>query len=193
MVNRVKVRKMSREEWIVAAFELISTDGFEAIRVEPLAARLGVTKGSFYHHFDNRRSLHLAMLDAWEQRGTTEIIDDVEHTTDDSHERIRQLAHRTVMVDSEADAVENAIRAWAARDEVAAEAAMRVDQRRLDYTAALLRDIGIPAPLARRRAKLFYRVLIGEFSWRHAGGPAMTEREIDEAVDHLTSPATEPR
>ena len=59
-------------------------------------------------------------------------------------------------------AIETAIRVWAATDEVAAAAVARVDERRLDYTVGLLRATGLTAAVARRRARLLYRVLIGE-------------------------------
>lgn len=179
---------MSRSEWLAGGFEALREGGFETLRVEPLATRLGVTKGSFYHHFDNRRALHIAMLDAWEAIGTSDIIVEVDQATDDPGERLRTLAHRTIAGSPEGDSIENAVRAWAATDPIAAAAAERVDERRIAYVADLLRTIGLAAPLARRRARLFYRVLIGEFLWRSAGGPTMSKREVDEAVDLLVMP-----
>ena len=179
------MRSLSQEAWIAAAFDALAEGGMDAIRVEPLAGRLGVTKGSFYHHFDTRRSLHVAMLDAWERRGTTEIIEDVDAGASTPADRLRRLAHRAMEPEPTNDAIENAIRAWAANDEVAAAAVARVDERRLAYTAALLRSTGMTAARARRRARLFYRVLIGEYVWRSSGGPTTTSAEIDDAVDLL--------
>ncbi len=184
------MRKLSRDEWVAGAFEALVDGGIDALRVEPLAKRLGVTKGSFYHHFDNRRALHLALLAGWEAIGTSQIIDGVGEAAVGPAEQLRVLAHRTMQVDPYSDAIENAIRAWAATDEVVAEAAARVDATRLDYVAGLLRSIGLPAPLARRRSNMLYRILIGEFMWRRAGGPATTKREIDEIVDLLIQPTT---
>lgn len=179
------MRSLSQDAWVAAAFDVLAEGGIGAIRVEPLAERLGVTKGSFYHHFANRRALHLAMLGAWEQRGTTEIIEDVDAAATTPTERLRRLAHRTMRSDPSGDAIENAIRAWAASDEVAAAATSRVDERRLAYTAGLLRATGMSAALARRRARVLYRVLIGEFVWRSSGGPRVTRTEIDDTVDLL--------
>ena len=182
------MKKRTREEWITAAFGALCEGGIEALRVEPLAARLGVTKGSFYHHFENRRALHLALLAEWERLGTDRIIDEVSDAADGPEDRLRDLAHRTLTPQPGADEIEVGIRAWAVSDDVAAAATERVDDRRLDYVAALLRAIGLSNAAARRRASLLYRVLIGEFTWRTSGGPAMTRRDIDDLVDLLISP-----
>lgn len=181
------MKKRSREAWIAGAFDALRDGGIEALRVEPLAARLGVTKGSFYHHFDNRRALYLAMLEEWERSGTSDIIDEVGRSSGEPVEALRRLAHNTLAVNPGVDEIELGIRAWAVTDDVVAAAAERVDARRLDYVASLLRAIGLPSPLARRRARLLYRVLIGEFTWRSSGGPAMSKREIDELVDALVA------
>ncbi len=184
------VRKASRESWIAGAFEALQTGGIDALRVEPLALQLGVTKGSFYHHFENRRDLHLAMLEAWEQAGTSAIIAAIDQHAEESTpvERLHRLAERTMVPDHFSDSIENGIRAWARTDPVVAEVAARVDARRVDYAAALLRASGLSPAVARRRAQLFYRVLIGEFMWRSSGGPTATAREIRETVELLVAP-----
>lgn len=167
------------------AFQALTEGGIDGLRVEPLAARLGVTKGSFYHHFENRRGLHLAMLAEWERLGTSQIIDEVDGAQADPAKRLRALAQRTFASDPFTDGIETGIRAWAATDEVVASSVARVDGRRLDYVVGLLRDAGIPKGKAERRARLMYRALIGEFIWRTAGGPASTKRELDEMTELL--------
>lgn len=183
----MSMRSLSQTAWVAAGIKALAHGGIDAVRVEPLAAQLGVTKGSFYHHFASRRALHLAMLEAWEQVGTTAIIDEIDAESLEPVDRLRRLAHRSVLGDPEGDAIENGIRAWAAADEFAAAATARVDGRRLAYAQGLLRDAGLSSAVARRRARLFYRVLIGEFTWRSSGGPAMTRAEIDDAIDLLVT------
>ncbi len=179
------MRSLSQDAWLTAGFAALAERGVEGLRVEPLAERLGVTKGSFYHHFANRRALHEAMLDAWERRGSTEIIDDVDAAACTPVERLRHLTHRAMRAEPTNDAIENAIRVWAGTDDVAAAAIRRVDERRVECTTALLRATGLSPARARRRAQLLYRLLIGEFVWRGSGGPTATRAQIDEAVDLL--------
>ncbi|MGL5811115.1 MAG: TetR/AcrR family transcriptional regulator [Nocardioides sp.] len=181
--------KVSRSQWIAGAFEALCDGDFASLRVEPLATRMGITKGSFYHHFESRRALHLAMLEEWERVGTSQIIARVERADTDALSQLRGLASETMSGDPTADAIETAIRAWARADRIVAASVARVDARRVDFVAALLREIGLPSDLAEQRATLLYRVLIGEFSWRAAGGPKSSEREIADLVRLVVSPA----
>lgn len=179
--------QLSREQWLMGSVMALTEGGIEALRVEPLAERLGVTKGSFYHHFKNRRELHLALLAEWERLGTSQIIDAVEDGAVEPADRLRALAKRTFAADPFSDGIETAIRSWAANDEVAAEAVRRVDARRLAFVTGLLREGGMAKGKAERRARLLYRTLIGEFTWRTAGGPASTKKELDEMTTLLLS------
>ena len=179
--------RLSREIWITGAFELLCEVGIDGLGVEPLAARLGVTKGSFYHHFANRRALHLAMLEEWERLGTSAIIEAVDRSSDDPASRLRALLNRTFRPDPFGDAVEGAIRAWATRDDVAAAASTRVDKRRINYVVGLLTATGLPTAVARRRARLMYRAMIGHQVWRSGGGPTSTKAELEDLASLLTS------
>lgn len=172
-------------DWIAGSFEALRDGGIDALRVEPLAKRLGVSKGSFYHHFENRRALHMALLGEWERLGTSQIIDEVSDSSPDAAVRLRTLAHETMKSDPFTDGIETGIRSWAAADDQVAAAVGRVDDRRLSFAEGLLRELGVPKALAKRRSLLLYRVLIGEFMWRTAGGPVMSKREIDEFIDQL--------
>ena len=57
--------RLDASAWIEAALEALADGGVEAVRVEPLAKALDVTKGSFYWHFADRRALIDAMLTSW--------------------------------------------------------------------------------------------------------------------------------
>ena len=70
--------RLGKEAWVAAAFRLLGRRGIAAVGVEPLAKALGVTKGSFYWHFTDRRALLQALLAYWEERETSAIIADVE-------------------------------------------------------------------------------------------------------------------
>jgi len=178
-------QRTTKNEWIDGAFTALCAGGIDAVRVEPLARSLGVTKGSFYHHFDNRRELHLGMLSEWERLGTALVIDAVDGAAADPGARLRLLMMSAYGADDVADAIEAAIRAWAAGDEVASQAVRRVDERRVGYVANLLSEVGMTPAQATRRARLLYRHLIGEFIWRTSGGPASTKRELNEMADLL--------
>jgi AcrR family transcriptional regulator len=67
-------QSLTAEAWAEAALEVIATGGLDAVGVEPLARRLGVTKGSFYWHFENRDALLRAALERWERAETDDIV-----------------------------------------------------------------------------------------------------------------------
>jgi AcrR family transcriptional regulator len=64
---------LGRSDWIEAAIAMLAEDNVEALRVDTLAEKLGVTKGSFYWHFKGREDLLSGVLDAWRLRMTSEV------------------------------------------------------------------------------------------------------------------------
>src|SRR5215831_11230520 len=83
-------RRLTREDWAAAALAAIAEGGLSAVAVEPLAARLGTSKGSFYWHFANRDALLEAALSVWEATTTTEVLSRVEAQAD-PREQLRLL------------------------------------------------------------------------------------------------------
>ena len=177
----------SQQDWVNGAVMALGNGGIDAVRIEPLAKALGVSKGSFYHHFANRRALLLALLDQWEQLGTSAIIEETEGASDDPAVRLGALVRISCTPDPLGDAIETSIRAWASSDDIARQAVARVDHRRLDYVTTLLCSTGMKRPVAKRRAAMFYRIIIGDTTWRTAGGPAHTKRELEELTALLLS------
>ncbi len=179
---------MSRNTWTDAALEALAAGGIEAVRVESLAKKLAVTKGSFYWHFSDRRDLREAVLERWEERATSQIIEQVERQQpDDPRSQLRALIQAVFRAGPMGYRIENEIRNWAAADELAAQAVKRVDRRRLDYVVGLLRPMGHSPASARRRARLLYRAMIGEFLWRTSGGPSGTRGDMDDLIDLVTT------
>ncbi|MEM7158626.1 MAG: TetR/AcrR family transcriptional regulator [Myxococcota bacterium] len=179
--------RLERDDWLKAAFAALCESGVQQVRINPLCARLGVTKGSFYWHFESRAALLAAMLEGWEQRGTEAIIERVDGADGDATDHLRLLVRTVFAEDPEVDGIEAGIRAWAAHDPMAAEAVARVDARRLDYVRDLLRATGLSRAVAAHRSALLYRTLIGEFTWRSHGGEALSTRALDQLCTMITS------
>ena len=72
--RRLDEPTLTSSDWIEGALQLIAEAGLQALTVEALAVRLGVTKGSFYWHFKGRSELLAGALMRWEHRATTEAI-----------------------------------------------------------------------------------------------------------------------
>lgn len=152
-------RRLTRDDWVSAALAAIGENGVAAVAVEPLAARLGTTKGSFYWHFPHREALLEAALAAWEQATTTAILDEVERSTTDPVEQLRLLIDR-VIDNAEGDPVEPALFASAAHP-VVGPALTRVTRHRIEGTARIFIRMGLRAAEARRRALHAYSLYLG--------------------------------
>lgn len=133
----------------------------EAVRVEPLAKRLNVTKGSFYWHFKNRQALLLEILQAWVNLQTDSIINQVETAGGSASAKLMYLFELAMQDDGR---IENAIRAWAANDVRVVDVLNQVDRRRLAYTRDLFLAVGFSPADAMVRARMVYYALIGEFT-----------------------------
>jgi AcrR family transcriptional regulator len=152
-------RRLSREDWISAALAAIADGGLAAVAVEPLAARLGATKGSFYWHFANRDALVDAAIGRWEKETTTDVADELAAARDAPVRQFRRLV-TAVIERAEQDRVGPALLASAAHPAVA-PALERVTTARLDLIGLVLGRFGFPPAEARRRALLAYSAYLG--------------------------------
>jgi AcrR family transcriptional regulator len=125
-----------RSSWIDEGLRALAVGGPEAVRIEPLAQSLGVTKGGFYWHFDDRRALLDEMLDTWERVSVEEVIERVEREGGDARARLRRLFGLASSRD-ELLRTDLAVRDWARRDEAVAERLRRVDNKRMAYMRSL--------------------------------------------------------
>ncbi|MDQ8729060.1 TetR/AcrR family transcriptional regulator [Bradyrhizobium sp. LHD-71] len=175
--------RAGRSDWIDAGLSLLGSAGIEAVRVEPLAVTLGVTKGSFYWHFKDRDALHLAMLEAWRTGTTANAIERVEKESAGKGERLKRLISMAAK-NTKLARLEVAIRAWARTDERVAKSLAEVDRQRVDYLVALLRDAGINARSARLRAQILYLTLVGGF-FTEIGKSAVSDEALWSELERL--------
>jgi AcrR family transcriptional regulator len=145
-------------KWIEEGLRALAAGGPDAVRIEPLARALGVTRGGFYWHFDDRRALLDEMLDTWERTTTEEVIERLESGGGDASAKLRRLFALTspsvVMTDL-------AVRDWSRRDQTVAERLRRVDNRRMDYLRSLFGALCPDADDVEARCMLAFSLLIG--------------------------------
>lgn len=165
----------STETWIDAAFAQFNRGGLASIKVESIGRDLYATKGSFYWHFENRRALIDAVMARWEQRETEQIIDLAEQQGD-PHDRLVAVftlvgermyergGERTLYSEAESEGVLPVV--------------ARISQRRIDYIAGILEELGLDHP--QERAALVVGSVIGlqqlvTGGWEPLGGTELTE------------------
>ena len=179
------------EAWVEEASRLLATAGPEAVRVEPIAARLGVTKGGFYWHFADRGALLERVLDEWERTLVDDVITRVDHDATEPAARLRRLFDlANVFAKSDhGPALELTIRDWARRDKAVAKRLRRVDSRRMAYMRELFRELGLPDDEAEARSMLAFSLFVGNplIAADHEG---RTRRDVvGHALDSLLVPA----
>lgn len=150
-----------RNRWIEEGLRALAAGGPDAVRIEPLAQALGVSKGGFYWHFKDRQALLEEMLDAWERTWVDEVIEAVEAEDEDARSRLRQLFALAAASGGELLKIELAIRNWARREEAVAERLRRVDNRRMDYMRSLFGAICEDDDDVEARCLLTFSLFIG--------------------------------
>lgn len=153
----------TREEWLAAGRATLIADGAPGVRIDKLAARLGATKGSFYHHFRSARGFKLALLDDVETRNTRRQVDAVEAEALPPRRRLERLVELVLPAgDTTGDAarLEVALRAWAHQDTDVHAYQERIDATRCDYLGRVWAELD-PSADAEAAGRLIYGVLIG--------------------------------
>jgi AcrR family transcriptional regulator len=125
-----------RSKWIDEGLRALASGGPDAVRIDALAKSLGVTRGGFYWHFDDRRALLDELLDAWERTGVQDVIERVDGEGGDARDKLRRLFELA----SRSDRLlrtDLAVRDWSRREPAVAERLRHVDNRRMDYLRTL--------------------------------------------------------
>jgi AcrR family transcriptional regulator len=154
--------QLDPDRWIEEAIEVLARDGIAGLRVEVLAKRCGVTKGSFYWHFKDRQSLLDAVLERWKAGR----IFDIEKTTAVAPGKERDQLHYAIEVygasrNRKGMAIELAVRDWARHDARAAAVVESVDLYRLECTRKLFVAAGMSDAEAKSRSLLLYACVFG--------------------------------
>jgi AcrR family transcriptional regulator len=179
-------RRLDRARWVDAALEAIETGGPDAVAVVRVARDLGVTKGSFYWHFADRRELLRAALDAWFERYTTEPEERF-GAIRDPRERLRSLfsyatleLEPTVIVELLAHLDDPDI----------ATTVKQATERRIELLTRAYRELGLPPARARDQALLAYSTFLGFAQLRQDPSEALatdrqTRRLLERALEAL--------
>ena len=152
-------RRLSVDDWVQAGFAILADGGPNALRVDRLCERLGVTKGSFYWHFVDLAAYRDALVDAWgslqdQDRQRFENTGDVE-----PRERLRLMMQAVTR--PQQWALERAMRVWALTDEAVAANVRKSDGRVLRAVYQAFLDAGFDSEEAAVRSAAFFGAGMG--------------------------------
>lgn len=175
--------RLSADDWAQAALDMIAEQGVAAVAVEPLARRLGVTKGSFYWHFPSRESLLVAALERWEKTEQEAIFGQLEQIAD-PRQRLRQLFD-VVAHEVSSHVIYSALLKGLDHP-VVAPVIGRVSQRRLEWLAASFRQAGLDPTAAQHRARLAYAAYVGFLQLNlQLNQPRLAREQFEAFVEHM--------
>ena len=145
--------RVDKERWLRTALEVVEKEGGGAIRIDGLARRLKVTKGSFYHHFKDRHDFIDQMVDYWVERFNTYVIDQIQHVAGSPEDRLLTLMR---LVKREGlDLYDITFRAWAAQDPKIAAKVREVDLARYRFIRSLFAEIGFEGEELELRTRIW--------------------------------------
>ena len=154
------MKRASPDDWLRAGLGLVRERGPDALTIDALCRALGLTKGSFYHHFADIDAYQERLLDFWELASTAAPIADADLAKGGADRR-RRLYDAVARIELR---VERAIQAWALHDPRARVARARVDERRLAYLARIWEEEGATQARARMFAQIEYASFLGSLS-----------------------------
>lgn len=150
--------RKSKRDWLEAGLVALAENGVIALTIDALTKTLGVTKGSFYHHFKNQQDYKEQVLAFWEEEITDKPIQAAEgaNTVGEVLDRIVETVGAFPVNP------EPAIRAWAQTDETAMAFVQRVDERRVAYVQnAFLEHTDDDEARAKLISQLLYMIMTG--------------------------------
>ncbi|WP_397544437.1 TetR family transcriptional regulator [Roseovarius salis] len=156
--------KVTREDWLDAAMELLVTEGVSDVKILTIGNRLGVSRSSFYWYFDSRQDLLNQLLDKWERTNTGAVIRYSELEAATITEAVSNF-FRCIIVPGGFDyRLDFAVREWARRDQSVREVIDRSDTARHEALARMYERFGYSPEEADIRARVLYYQQIGYYA-----------------------------
>lgn len=156
--------RLSLDDWLEAARNAFISGGIGSVKVEPLAASLGVTAGSFYWHFENRESLYAKLLNDWETVNSAAMVRAAELKPATAEERFNAFLNVWITEQGYSSAYDAAVRDWARTSDKARRAVHAVDAFRVSLLKRIFQDLGYDADRAEVRARITYFHQVGFYA-----------------------------
>ena len=156
--------RLTRDDWLDAAFRAAIDGGFGAVRVLTLAQSLGVTRGSFYWHFADHAELVSALIDRWYQRTVANDQVGLPNGQCNPAASILQILDGAIahsVKDRDHDRFEQALRSLASKDSTVAALLESVDRARLQLVYNHYLQLVHDDATARELSALFYLAVVG--------------------------------
>lgn len=179
--------RKTTSDWIEHGLKMLSAKGFTALKADTLSKSLGVSRGSFYWHFEDITAFHTAVLNRWREISTLETMKRIDGVSV-GNLRLNLILRQAFQSDHQ---LERAIRSWAANNDMAGDIVRGVDTERLSYLQAILTSSGIRAETARSRAQFAYWAYLGKVMQTSEVAEMVDAKDIDAFAELLALPPSQ--
>jgi len=156
--------RLDAGDWLEAARKALIAGGIGAVKVEPLAASLGVTAGSFYWHFENREELYSRLLEAWRTANSAAMVRAAGLEGATAEERFDAFINIWVTEGDYSSSYDAAVRDWARTSDKVRRAVHFVDAFRVSLLKGIFQDLGYDSDRAEVRARITYFHQVGFYA-----------------------------
>ncbi|MCU4653133.1 TetR family transcriptional regulator [Roseibacterium sp. SDUM158016] len=174
--------RLDKSDWLDFALAQLAENGHGALKAQTLAAGLGVTRGSFYWHFEDLAAFKRDLVAHWMDRTTEELVRAVVRDGD-AEAQLRGLMRRALRSGA---ALERAMRAWATVDAEVAQTVAAVDWRRIRFAEQLLAALGVSEAEIGPRSRMLYWAAIGRLMMMRSEGQELSDAEIEDLAALLS-------
>lgn len=145
--------RLNRDSWLALALEILAQEGRAKIKIEYLAEKLGVTRGSFYSHFPDRTDFNKSIAEYWTESLTFTALASLRLSKGTAQERLLVLIQR--IKEDDLPKYDIVMRAWALDEPLVAEQVERVDRERYEYIKSLFVEMGFTGDDLEMRTMIF--------------------------------------
>jgi len=159
--------RLTKTSWVEFGLQQLADNGYHRLKAQTLAKKLGVSRGSFYWHFEDITEFESKVVDLWKTQASRNI-DAAVSPSSNPQKNLENLIELSLLPSD----IERAIRSWSVVDDKVAIVVSAIDQRRFDLIERVLKDVGIEKSQIESRALLLYwagvgRTILGNNSFKN--------------------------
>src|SRR6185312_2572171 len=134
--------KRARQEWLELAREMLIRGGVEAVTVQSMSRKLGVTRGGFYGYFGSRNALLQRLLQDWKDVNTRALRRIAARDRTDGEAQFKELIYMWIEDDDYSPEYDSAVRDWARRSPDVARTVHKLDDERIRLIQRIFHNLG---------------------------------------------------
>jgi len=171
MVQVKSSTRLTREEWLHRALEVVAMKGNAKLRIHELVKHIGVTRGSFYWHFKDRDDFVRALVDYYHSWSTDQVIDQVARVGGDEAQRLKTVMR--FVAEEDLGRYEVAMTSWGVQEPFVAQSFEIAIRRRIDFIRSLFLELGFEGQELETRTLAF----VGYMRMVHSADDPAVRRE----------------